>query len=108
MIRMMLVRGLLVALPFAAWFAWTWWAKRTGRTVPPAPYAWLFLGGMALMALSLFVTALVAPDHRDEVYVPAEVVDGRVVPQRYEDAPPEPEPTGRYEQLPPPAAEPQR
>ena len=100
MIRLMLLRGLLVALPFAAWFAWSWWAKRSGRTVPPAPYAWLFLGGMALMALSLFVTVLTADDHRDDVYVPAEVVDGRVVPQRYERAPPQPEPTGRYEPLP--------
>ena len=87
MIRMMLVRGLLVALPFAAWFAWTWWAKRTGRPVPRAPYAWLFLAGMTLMALSLFATALIGDDHRGDVYVPAEVVDGRVVPQRYEDAP---------------------
>ena len=87
MIRLMLLRGLLVALPFAAWFAWTWWAKRTGRTVPPAPYAWLFLGGMSLMALSLFATALIGDDHKDDVYVPAEVVDGRVVPQRYEQAP---------------------
>ena len=100
MIRMMLVRGLLVALPFAAWFAWSWWAKRTGRAVPRAPYAWLFLGGMTLMALSLFATALVGDEHTDEVYVPAEVVDGRVAPPRYEHAPPEPEPGRTYERLP--------
>ena len=87
MIRLMLLRGVLVALPFAAWFAWSWWARRTGRVVPPAPYAWLFLGGMALMAASLFATALIGDEHTDDVYVPAEVVDGRVVPQRFEDAP---------------------
>ena len=85
MIRILLVRGLLVALPFIAWFAWSWWARRTGRTVPAAPYAWLFLGGMTLMALSLFATALIGDDHKDEVYVPAEVVDGRVTPGRYEE-----------------------
>ena len=101
MIRMMLARALLVALPFAAWFAWTWWARRTGRTVPPAPYAWLFLGGMVLMALSLFATALIGDEHTDDRYVPAEVVDGRVVPQRFEERPPQPEPPRRtYERLP--------
>ena len=102
MIRMMIARGLLVALPFAAWFAWSWWAKRTGRTVPPAPYAWLFLGGMVLMALSLFATALIGPEHTDDVYVPAEVVDGRVVEGRYVDAPPAPEAAPAPKQLPPP------
>ena len=102
MIRMMLLRGLLVALPFVAWFAWSWWARRTGRTVPPAPYAWLFLGGMALMAVSLFATALVGDEHIDDVYVPAEVVDGRVVEGRFEERPPRAAPAPRYERLPEP------
>lgn len=84
MIRLMFVRLLLVAAPFAIWFAYRWWARRNGRPLPTTPYAWLFLTGIALMTGSLFVTALLSPDTRDEVYVPAEVeADGRVTPGRY-------------------------
>ena len=87
MIRLMLLRGLLVALPFVAWYVYASVLRRTGREPPRAPYAWLFLGGMALMASSLFATALLGDEHTDDVYVPAEVrEDGRVLPPRYETA----------------------
>ena len=87
MIRLMLLRGLLVALPFVAWYVYATLARRSGREPPRAPYAWLFLGGMALMAGSLFATALIGDEHTDDVYVPAEALeDGRVGPPRYEDA----------------------
>jgi len=82
----MFFRLLLVAAPFAIWFAYRWWARRTGRPLPPAPYAWLFLTGIALMTGSLFVTALLSPDTRDQVYVPAEAApDGRITDGRYVD-----------------------
>ena len=91
MIRMLLLRVLLVALPFVAWWTYATLARRAGREPPRAPYAWLFLGGMALMAASIFATALLGDEHTDDVYVPAQVLDdGRVAPGRYEKAPQNP------------------
>ena len=86
MIRLLFARLLLIAVPFAIWFAYRWWVKRRGRPLPATPYAWLFLAGVGLMTGSLFATALSGRDNRGEVYVPAEArEDGRVVPGRYED-----------------------
>lgn len=86
MLRLMFFRLLLVAAPFAIWFAYRWWARRTGRTLPATPYGWLFLAGIGLMTGSLFATALLSPDTRDQIYVPAEVgADGRIPDARYED-----------------------
>ncbi|MDP8915904.1 MAG: hypothetical protein M3M95_01625 [Pseudomonadota bacterium] len=86
MLRLMFVRLLLVAAPFAVWFAYRWWARRAGRPLPATPYVWLFLAGIGLMTASLFATALLSPDTRDQIYVPAEVrPDGRITDGRYID-----------------------
>lgn len=86
MIRLLLARLLLIAVPFAIWFAYRWWAKRRGRPSPATPHVWLFLAGVLLMTTSLFLTALTSPDTRDQVYLPAEAgPDGRVTPGRYVD-----------------------
>jgi hypothetical protein len=85
MIRLWLLRAALVALPFVAWYVWSSVARRLGRPVAPAPYAWLFVVGIALMASSVFATVLLRDDHKDDLYVPAEVRDGQVIPGRFED-----------------------
>ena len=86
MIRLWLLRGVLIALPFVAWFVWSSLARRLGRPVPRAPYAWLFLVGIALAATSLVATVLLGDGDRDDVYIPAEAQqDGRVLPGRFED-----------------------
>ena len=86
MLRLMFVRLLLVAAPFAVWYAYRWWARRNGRPLPSTPYGWLFLAGVALMSGSLFATALLSPDTRDKEYVPAEIgPGGRVTDGRYVD-----------------------
>lgn len=85
MMRLLFARLLLVAVPFAIWFAYRWSVRRRGRALPDTPYAWLFLAGVALLTGSLFATALTGRDNRGEVYVPAEAgQDGRVVPGHYE------------------------
>lgn len=90
MLRVMFVRLLLVAAPFAVWYAYRWWARRNGRPLPATPYAWLFLTGIALMTGSLFATALLSPDTRDQIYVPGEALpDGRVTEGRYIEPPAE-------------------
>jgi len=82
-------RLVLLALPFVVWFAWRAWAKRTGRDMGSAPWAWLAAAGMALVGLSLVATVLFHPDNRHEVYVPGEVMaDGKVSRGYFEKQPP--------------------
>lgn len=72
----MLFRGALVALPFALWFVWRWWAQRSGREMGATPWPWLLAAGAVLMGLSLMVTPLFHTDTRGEAYVPGEVGPG--------------------------------
>ena len=88
MLEIVLLRALLLAAPFAAWFAWVWWARRTGRAMGATPWAWLFAAGAVLVALSLMGTVVFHRDNRGETYVPGEVTsDGRVSEGRYEETP---------------------
>lgn len=78
-------RALLVVLPFAVWFLWAWWARRTGRPMGSTPYPWLFAAGAALVGLSLVATVVFHPDNRHERYVPGEVTaSGAVTPGHFE------------------------
>ena len=81
-------RLLLVATPFAVWFAWGWWAKRTGREMGATPWAWLATAGLVLVGLSLVATALFHPDRRHVTYVPGQVQsDGSVSKGYFKDTP---------------------
>ena len=85
LLRLVLTRALLIALPFVVWFIWSWWARRTGRAMGATPYAWLFAIGAVLVALSLMATVFLHQDHRGERYVPGEVQpDGTVSGSRFE------------------------
>lgn len=85
MLEIFALRALLVALPFAVWFAWRAWAIRSGRDMGATPWAWLFAAGMVLVGLSLMATALTHRDNRGLVYVPAETSpDGRVSEGHFE------------------------
>ena len=85
MLRTILVRALLVALPFAVWFAWRAWAKRTGRPIGATPWAWLWAAGFVLMGLSLLISVAFSPDTREGVYVPGEAApDGSVSKGHFE------------------------
>lgn len=77
--RIVLLRLLLAAVPFIVWFAWSAWARRTGRPMGSTPYAWLLAAGAVLVGLSLIATVVFHPDNRRERYVPGEVrADGSV------------------------------
>ncbi len=85
MLRLLLLRGALMAAPFAAWFLWRAWARRNGREPGATPWAWLFAAAGVLLALSLMATAIFHTDTRGQTYVPGEVgPDGRVTEGRYE------------------------
>ncbi|HMO44251.1 MAG TPA: hypothetical protein PKB04_13240 [Phenylobacterium sp.] len=86
MLSLFLVRALLVATPFAAWFLWAAWAKRRGKEIGATPWAWLVAVGGLLFGLSLMITTVFQSDNRGETYVPAEVTEsGRVTPGRFEE-----------------------
>ncbi|MDB5453548.1 MAG: hypothetical protein JWO33_2126 [Caulobacteraceae bacterium] len=88
LLRIILIRGALVLLPFAVWFVWRAWARRTGREMGATPWPWLFAIGCLLMVLSLVGTVAFQPDNRGKVYVPGEVTaDGRVTPGHFETRP---------------------
>jgi len=86
--RVLLIRALLVLVPFAVWFIWRWWALRTGRPMGATPWAWLVAAGGALVGLSLIATVVFHGDNRHERYVPGEVTaDGKVSKGRFEKTP---------------------
>src|SRR5258708_28967281 len=87
--RVVLLRLLLVAVPFAIWFIWRAWARRSGREMGSTPYPWLFAAGAVLVGLSLIGAVGFHPDNRAERHVPREgPPGGRVTPGPVEDAPP--------------------
>ncbi|MBI1200734.1 MAG: hypothetical protein GC203_22960 [Phenylobacterium sp.] len=85
MLKAILIRGALAALPFVAWFLWAAWARRTGRQMGATPWPWLVGAGGVLVALSLMATAAFHSDNRDLRYVPAETrADGSVTEGHFE------------------------
>lgn len=88
LLRIFLIRGALVLVPFAVWFLWRAVALRSGREMGSTPYAWLVAAGAALVALSLIGTVVFHPDNRRERYVPGEVTaSGQVTQGHFETAP---------------------
>jgi type VI protein secretion system component VasK len=81
-------RLLLIAAPFAVWFVWGLWAKRTGRAMGSTPWAWLAAAGLVLVGLSLVATAVFHTDNRHEVYVPGHVRPDNSVSKGYYVKPP--------------------
>jgi type VI protein secretion system component VasK len=87
LLRVLLIRGILVLLPFAVWFVWRWWARRSGHEMGSTPYAWLVAAGALLVGLSLIGTAVFHPDNRHERYVPGEATEsGKVTQGHFEPA----------------------
>ena len=85
MLRVIALRALLVALPFAVWFAWAWQARRSGRPMGSTPWAWLVGAGTILVGLSLIGTVVFHRDNRGLRYVPGEATaSGAVTPGHFE------------------------
>ena len=85
MIRTLLPRLLLSALPFAAYWLWRERARRTGLPMGATPWGWLVGAGALLATLSLVASVMLHDDNRGAVYVPAVASpDGRVAPGTFE------------------------
>lgn len=91
LLRVILLRLLLVAAPFAVWIVWRELARRSGRPMGSTPWPWLLAAGAVLLGLSLAATAVFHPDNRDKRYVPGEVTaSGAVTPGHFEPKAPGP------------------
>ncbi|WP_394760967.1 hypothetical protein [Phenylobacterium sp.] len=89
--RVVIIRLLLFAVPFAVWFVWREVARRSGREMGSTPYAWLVTAGALLFGLSLAATVAFHPDNRQKRYVPGEVTaDGSVSKGYFETRPSSP------------------
>ena len=88
LLRVILVRLLLFAVPFVVWFVWQGVARRSGRPMGSTPYAWLVAAGAGLIGLSLVAAVVFHPDNRHKRYVPGEVTaDGSVSKGYFEKTP---------------------
>lgn len=79
MLRLLLSRALLIALPFAVYWLWRQWALRSGREMGATPWGWLAGAGLLLAGLSLMATVAFEGDNRGRTYVPAEAHPGGAV-----------------------------
>ena len=88
--RIVLLRLVLMAAPFAVWFIWRAWARRSGREMGSTPYPWLVGAGAVLVGLSLIATVVFHPDNRHERYVPGDLTAGGDVTKGYFEKTPAP------------------
>ncbi|MDB5419301.1 MAG: hypothetical protein JWP50_2720 [Phenylobacterium sp.] len=85
LLRLLISRGALFAVPFLIWLLWWAWARRSGRAMGSTPWPWLFAAGAVLVGGSLMAGAIFHRDNRGEVYVPGEVTaSGQVSKGRFE------------------------
>ncbi len=85
LLRILISRAILAALPFLAYFIWREVARRRGVEMGSTPWGWLVAAGAMLVALSLFLTVAFKGDNRDQVYVPAQAQPGgKVIPGHFE------------------------
>jgi hypothetical protein len=81
LVRTLLIRAALFALPFVSFFLWREAARRTGRPMGSTPWTWLIAAGATLAALSLVFSAMVPLAPQTGTYVPARVRgDGSIAP----------------------------
>ncbi len=64
MIRLLIIRALVIAIPFVLYALWRWVQRLrghyTGRIWDQAPTLWLFTMGVVLAALSLLIPVVFA------------------------------------------------
>ena len=81
LLRLIVSRLLLAAIPFIVYFAWHAWIVRQGREPRATPWGWLIAAAILLVGLSLAATAVLSPSNVGRTYVPAQTLpDGSVRP----------------------------
>jgi drug/metabolite transporter (DMT)-like permease len=81
MIRMVLERVALFAIPFILFAAYVMANQRVAqRPRPDTPWVWLSIAGLVLVILSFVVVGLTEGETTKGVYVPPQEVNGKIVP----------------------------
>jgi hypothetical protein len=87
MIRMLALRTLLFALPFAIYVLYYHLTRgRRVRRTPETPWSLLFVSGLSLVAVSFIYVGLTEGEPTSGVYVPPHEVNGHIVPGHMEKA----------------------
>jgi hypothetical protein len=84
MTRVLTIRLILFALPFAAYAVYLSLLKQKQIARPATPWALLFVVGLALVAASFIYLGLTEGETTSGHYVAPKVVDGRIVPGHVE------------------------
>jgi len=85
LLRLVLSRLILAAIPFLVYFAWRRWLTSKGREAKPPPWGWMVAAAAVLVGLSIVLRVVTTPSNLGRHYVPAETQpDGSVKPGRYE------------------------
>ncbi len=96
MVRILITYVLPLVLPTLAWYVWGRLSasrtrtERNGSEWENAPWPALAVSGVVLLAATLGALALFGAAEPGNVYRPARVVDGAVVPGTQTNAPPQP------------------
>jgi hypothetical protein len=103
--RYVIVDVLLFLLPFAAFFAFAWWAnpRRVGAGKDPlnTPWFWLWVAALVL-AIGGFLVMRFVIDAHTGTYIPATVgPDGKLIPGHFEGADDQPPHIGEPHSPPP-------
>jgi Family of unknown function (DUF6111) len=87
MIRVLAIRALLFAAPFAIYALYYFLARRQSAPQAPAtPWALLFIAGLSLVAISFIYVGLTEGEPNSGVYVAPHEVNGHIVPGHMEKA----------------------
>lgn len=92
MLRKLLLYVLPFLLPLVAYGIWLAFARRKARLAgsgalpgwQEAPWTWLLIAGFGLLILGFASLALFGNDTPGGRYVPPQVIDGEIVPGRFE------------------------
>ncbi len=81
MIRIVLERMVLFALPFALFAAYVWYLHRySQRRRPDTPWIWLTAAGLVLVIASFLYVGLTTGETTKGLYVAPQYVNGKIVP----------------------------
>lgn len=85
MIRLIMTRTLLFALPFALYGAWLLLMRLRAKTPGPhTPWTALIVAGLSLVAASFIYVGLTEGESTSGVYVAPHVENGKIVPGHVE------------------------
>ena len=91
MVRILLTYVVPLVMPLVGWYVWQRFIRRTPQPgaehklgLRDAPWHWLSIAGVLLVAATLGSIALFTGGEPGEVYQPPQVIDGKVVPGRHQ------------------------